>query len=258
MTPILEARNLAFAYGSRAPVIHDLSFTVNSGTLGAVIGSNGCGKSTLVKLLAGILKPTRGDIMLDGVSLIHVPRMVAARRIAYVPQAFSMVFPFTALEVVITGRSPFRKPFRFEDEHDRECALKALEVAGAAHLADRLVTTLSGGEQQLVMVARALAQEPACILLDEPSSSLDLKHRSALMRTLVRLRDTLGMAVLVVTHDLHLMDKTFDRVIALRHGGLMMDAAPVEVLTQAVLAEVYEDQGIRTLNVEGRIVMWCD
>lgn len=258
MIPILETRHLSFGYDSKNSVIRDLSFSMAPGTLGAVIGSNGSGKSTFVKLLAGILKPIAGEVVLDGISLASIPSIVAARKLAYVPQSFAMVFPFTALEVVMTGRSPFRKPFRFEDEHDRECALKALEVAGAAHLADRLVTTLSGGEQQLVMVARALAQEPTCLLLDEPSSSLDLKHRSALMKTLVHLRDTLGMAVLVVTHDLHLMDKTFDRVIALQHGKLLIDATPAEVLTQSVLAEVYEDQGIRALNVEGRIVMWCE
>jgi iron complex transport system ATP-binding protein len=257
MNPILEVRHLDFGYASHSPVIRDLSFTMNRGTLVAVIGSNGSGKSTLVRMLAGILKPNSGEILLDGVSLKHTPRASAARKIAYVPQSFGMAFPFTVLEVVMTGRTPFRKPFRFEDEHDRECALKALEVAGALHLADRLVTALSGGEQQLVMVARAIAQEPTCLLLDEPSSSLDLRHRSVLMKTLVRLRDTFGMAVLVVTHDLHLI-QDFDRVMALRGGKLLADSTPAGVLAQSILAEVYEDKGIRTLNVEGRIIMWCD
>jgi len=257
MTPILEARNLTFAYGSRTPVIRDLSFIMNPATLGAIIGSNGSGKSTLIRMLAGILKPGSGEVILDGILLKHASRASVARKISYVPQSFRMAFPFTVLEVVITGRTPFRKPFRFENEHDRECALKALEVAGALHLAGRLVTNLSGGEQQLVMLARAIAQEPSCLLLDEPSSSLDLRHRSVLMKTLVRLRDTFGMAVLVVTHDLHLI-QNFDRVMALRGGKLLIDSPPTSVLTQSILAEVYEDQGIRTLNVEGRIIMWGD
>ena len=257
-SPILEGRRVWFEFGPERPVIRDLSVTISPGTLCAVIGPNGGGKSTLVRLFAGILKPTSGDILLHGTSLQSMPRLHAARQLAYVPQSSAMVFPFTVLEVVLTGRSPYRPPFRFENDHDRNVAMDALSMVEAADLAERPVTALSGGEQQLVAVARALAQEPKCLLLDEPSASLDLRHRAALMRTLVRLRDTLGLTICVVTHDLHLIDSAFDRVMALRHGQFVADSRPSEVLTGSALAEVYADMSIRTHSFAGRTMVWCD
>jgi len=257
-TPILESCHVRFEFTPERPAVRDLSVTINTGTLCAIIGPNGSGKSTLVRLFAGILKPTSGDILIQGVNLQSIPRQKAARQLAYVPQSSVMVFPFTALEVVLTGRSPYRPPFRFENEHDRKVAMEALSMVDAAGLAERPVTALSGGEQQLVTVARALAQEPRCLLLDEPSASLDLRHRAALMRTLVRLRDTLRLTICVVTHDLHLIDREFDRVIALRGGQLVADNHPSEVLTASALAEIYEDPSIRTQRFEGRTLVWCD
>ena len=125
-------------------------------------------------------------------------------------------------------------------------------------LAARRVTELSGGERQMVAVARALAQEPQCLLLDEPSAALDLKHRAALMRTLAALRDAQGLTALVVTHDLHLIDPLFDHVFALRGGLLAAEGRPEEVLTDAVLADVYEDPHVRTRRVEGRTLIWSN
>ena len=136
--------------------------------------------------------------------------------------------------------------------------MEALSLVEASHLAERPVTALSTGEQQLVSVARALAQQPECLLLDEPSASLDRRHRIALMRTLVRLRDTLGVAICVVTHDLHLIDSAFDRVLALRNGQLIVDDRPDKVLNDSTLAAIYEDQSIRTRSFEGRTLVWCD
>jgi iron complex transport system ATP-binding protein len=169
-----------------------------------------------------------------------------------------MAFPFTVLEVVLTGRSPYTPRFRFEDENDRARAMEALATVGAAHLAARPVTELSGGERQMVAVARALAQEPQFLLLDEPSAGLDLKHRAALARTLAALRDTRGLTCLVVTHDLHLIDPLFDYVFALRRGELLAQGKPAEVLTDAVLAEVYEDEHVRTRRIEGRTLIWSN
>ena len=145
-----------------------------------------------------------------------------------------------------------------ENGKDCEIAMEALSLVEATHLAERPVTALSTGEQQLVAVARALAQKPECLLLDEPSASLDLRHRVALMRSLTRLRDTLDLAICVVTHDLHLIDSAFDRVLALNDGRLVMDDRPDKVLNDAALARVYEDQSIRTRTVEGRTLVWCE
>lgn len=258
MPPILEASHLGFEYSPALPVITDLSLSLHRGALCAFIGSNGSGKSTLIRLLAGVLKPASGDVLLHGRSLAKTPRQEAARSLAYVPQSWTMVFPFTALEVVLTGRSPHRPPFRLENGKDRAIAMEALSLVEASHLAERPVTALSTGEQQLVSVARALAQQPECLLLDEPSASLDLRHRIALMRTLVRLRDTLGLAICVVTHDLHLIDSSFDRVLALRNGQLIADDSPKHVLNDATLAEIYDDLSIRTRSIGGRTLVWCD
>jgi len=258
IAPLLEARRLSYQYEAGTPVLRDLSLAVPVGTLSAVIGANGSGKSTLIRIFAGILKPTAGEILANGTGFAALPRVEAAKLLAYVPQSTNMVFPFTALEEVQTGRSPYRRPFRFENEQDRKRALESLAVVGAPHLAERPVTALSGGEQQLVAIARALAQEPKCLLLDEPSASLDLKHRAALMRTLTRLRDTLGLTILVVTHELHLIDQTFDRIVALRAGELLADGPPAQVLTEETLAEVYGERGIRTRSLDGRTMVWCD
>jgi iron complex transport system ATP-binding protein len=257
-SPVLEARRVRFEYAPTRPIIANLSLSLIQGALSALIGPNGSGKSTLIRLLAGVLKPASGDVLLHGRSLAKTPRQEAARSLAYVPQSWTMVFPFTALEVVLTGRSPHRSPFRLENGKDRALAMEALSLVEASHLAERPVTALSTGEQQLVSVARALAQQPECLLLDEPSASLDLRHRIALMRTLVRLRDTLGLAICVVTHDLHLIDSAFDRVLALRNGQLIVDDRPDKVLNDSTLAAVYEDQSIRTRSFEGRTLVWCD
>jgi len=256
--PVLEARRVRFEYAPTRPVITDLSLSLIQGALSALIGPNGSGKSTLIRLLAGVLKPASGDVFLHGRSLMATPRREAAKRLAYVPQSWTMEFPFTALEVVLTGRSPHRPPFRLENAKDRAIAMEALCQVEASHLAERSVTALSTGEQQLVSVARALAQQPECLLLDEPSASLDLRHRIALMRTLVRLRDSLGLAICVVTHDLHLIDSSFDRVLALRNGQLIVDDRPEHVLNDATLAEIYDDPSIRTKSFEGRTLVWCD
>jgi iron complex transport system ATP-binding protein len=256
--PVLEAQQLGFAYPHAKPVIDELSISIKPRELCAFIGPNGGGKSTLIRLLAGILKPESGDVLFRGRSLSKTPRREIAKQLAYVPQSWSMAFPFTALEVVLTGRSPHRMPFRLENEDDYAIALDALSLVEASHLAERPVTALSTGEQQLVAVARALAQKPECLLLDEPSASLDLRHRVALMRSLTRLRDTLNLAICVVTHDLHLIDSAFDRVLALRNGRLIVDDRPEKVLSDATLAAVYEDQSIRTRTVEGRTLVWCE
>jgi iron complex transport system ATP-binding protein len=258
VTPILEAQSVEFAYFPGAAVVRGVSLRVNPGKLCALIGANGCGKSTLIRLFAGLLAPAKGEILFSGARLRSIPRRDAARQIAYVPQAIAMVFPFTVLEVVLTGRSPYTPRFRFEDESDRERAMEALAQVDAAHLAARRVTELSGGERQMVAVARALAQQPQCVLLDEPSAALDLKHRAALVRTLAALRDSQGLTAFVVTHDLHLIDPPFDYVFALRRGALEAEGTPTEILTDRVLARVYDDPHVRARRVEGRTLIWSN
>lgn len=258
MRYLLEARAVEFAYPTGPPVIRSVSLGVPSGKLCALIGANGCGKSTLVRMFVGLLAPGSGEVLLDGIPLGRIPRRETARLLAYVPQANNLAFPFTALEVVLTGRSPYTPRFRFEDQRDREQAIEALETVNAGHLAGRRITELSGGERQMVSVARALAQNPRCLLLDEPSAALDLKHRAALVRTLVALRDARSLTALVVTHDLQLLDPAFDYVFALRRGELATQGPPAEVLTDSVLSAIYDDPYVRTRRVDGRTLIWSN
>ena len=253
---IVEARSLVFAY-AKAPVVDDVSLTLPRGAVGALIGANGSGKSTLVRLLAGLLNPASGQVLIDGVPLASVPPRKRAKRIAYVPQSTVTVFPFTALEVVLTGRSPYSGRFSFESKDDEQIALAALDVLDAAHLAQRPITELSGGERQLVSVARALAQEPDVMLLDEPASALDLKHRTQLARALRRLSDERGIAALTITHDLMLLDSVADLVFAMKTGRMIAAGAPETVLVESVLSDVY-DARVRTERRRERTFIWSE
>jgi iron complex transport system ATP-binding protein len=256
---LIEARRVSFAYADGAPlVVREASLRVERAQLVALIGANGSGKSSLVRLLAGLLTPLSGEIFFDGAPLKKIEPRRRARRIGYVPQMTRTVFPFTALEIVLTGRSPFLARFQFEKTRDVEIAQAALAAVDAAHLAARPVTELSGGERQLVALARALAQEPDLLLLDEPSSALDLKHRAQLIRHLRRLRDARRITSLVVTHDLQLLDPAFDLVAAMRCGEIIALGRPVEVLRADVLAEIYNDAHIRARRDEGRTFVWSE
>jgi iron complex transport system ATP-binding protein len=256
---LIEARGLRFAYAPDAPeVVRGVSLVVERGRLSALVGANGSGKSTLIRLLAGLLQPAGGAVLFGGVPLAQIDARLRARRVAYVPQTISTVFPFTALEVVLTGRSPYTTRFRFESARDEEAARAALVAVDAAHLETRPVTELSGGERQLVALARALAQEPECLLLDEPSAALDLKHRAGLIRHLRRLRDEQAMTALIITHDLMLLDPVFDSVLAMRRGEVAAAGTPAEVLKEETLAEIYGDEHVRARQAFGRTFVWSE
>lgn len=256
IAPIIEARGLMFSYGA-TPVVSNVSLTLPRGQVGALIGANGSGKSTLIRLLAGLLNPVNGLVFFDDAPLTTIQPRARAKRIAYVPQSTPTIFPFTAMEVVLTGRSPYSGRFRFENKKDEDIALAALHLLDAAHLANRPVTELSGGERQLVTVARALAQEPDVMLLDEPSSALDLKHRTQLARALRRLSDERDIAALMITHDLMLLDSMADLVLAMKCGRMIASGAPGAVLVEEILSDVY-DARVRTERSRDRTFIWSE
>lgn len=256
--PILSLSGLRFAYPSQPPVLDGLGLDVPAGVFSAIIGPNGCGKTTLLKLIAGVLLPSGGEMRLSGQRLEELESRERARRIAYVPQHTVQAFPFSALEVVLTARSLYHSRFRFENRRDRDIAMEALATIDAESLADRPVTELSGGERQLVSIARALAQNARLLLLDEPAASLDLKHRARVLSTLDRLRRKQGVTALVVTHNLQMLDAYFDEIVAIKSGGIFASGSPKDVLQDSVLAEVYGDPKTRTGQLAGRTFVWSE
>ena len=210
---LIEARNLSFSY-SLLPAVIDVSLSLPRGAMGALIGANGSGKSTLIRLLAGLIEPARGEVVFDGSLLANIHRRDRARRIAYVPQSTSNVFPFTALEVVLTGRSPYSGRFRFESLHDEQI-VRALSL-DVAHLPIATLRSVRW-RASLVTVARALAQSRSNVV-GRTGERIDLKHRTQLVRALRNLRSELGITILTITHDLMLLDTTFDRIFAMKRG----------------------------------------
>lgn len=258
MTPLVEARALTYRYPRGPLAVQGISLQIAPASLTAIIGANGSGKSTLIRMIAGLLQPASGEILLDGSPLATLPPRRRAREIAYMPQVTATAFPFPVLDVVLSGRTPHVPRFQLETALDHQRALEALESTGAAHLASRRFTGLSAGERQMVVLARALAQEPRLLLLDEPSAALDLKHRAALMRTLARLRESRGLSVLMITHDLQLTGSLFDRILAMRCGEVAAQGTPAEVLRSEILSQIYGEPNVRAERFGGQTLVWIE
>jgi iron complex transport system ATP-binding protein len=236
--PLLEVRELSFAYGARR-VLEGISLMVARGELVALVGPNGAGKSTLVRLISHVLEPELGRVWVEGRDVRRLARGALARRLAVVPQAPVLPPAYTALDLVLLGRTPHLRLLQREGARDRAIASVALEATGAAHLAGRRLGELSGGERQRVVLARALAQEPALLLLDEPTAHLDLGHQVsalALVRDLVRTR---GLGVLAVFHDLSLAAQFCDRLVLLVDGRVRASGPPETILEPSVLGDAY-------------------
>lgn len=233
----LAAADLAFGYRGH-PVWEGVSLAVAAGEVLALLGPNGGGKTTLLKTLLGLLSPQAGSVMLDGRDLAMVPVRERARLVAYVPQSHHGTFAFTAFDVVLMGRTAHGGLFARPSAKDRAVAAAMLERLGIAHLSGRSVTMISGGERQLVLVARALAQEPRFIVLDEPTASLDFGNQGKVMRQIRSLAAD-GLGVLFTTHDPNQALGHADRVALLRDGGVMAVGPVAEILSQERLAALY-------------------
>ncbi|HLN62963.1 MAG TPA: heme ABC transporter ATP-binding protein [Symbiobacteriaceae bacterium] len=234
----LRVDGVTCGYGG-APVLHGLSLTVARGEFLAVVGPNGCGKSTLVKLISRVLRPAEGRVLLAGRDLSGYKQRELARHLAVVAQETGAEFDFTVEEVVALGRLPHLARFRGETEADRRAVREAMDATGTLHLKDRLVTRLSGGERQRVMVARALAQEPGLLLLDEPTAHLDIAHQVELLDLTRRLNREQGLTVVAVLHDLNLAAQYAHRLLMMKDGAVFADGAPSDVLTEEHVAAVY-------------------
>ena len=238
MSAVLAAERVAAGYGAR-DVVDDVSVGVTPGTLVGVIGPNGCGKTTLVRVLSGVLAPRQGVVRLDGRPLAEQPRRAVARRVAVVAQDAPLVLGFTVLETVLMGRAPHLPSLAFPRAHDLVVARAALARLDLADLEARPLGALSGGERQRVLLARALAQEPEVLLLDEPTTHLDLRHQVETLEVVRQLCRDGGVGALAVLHDLNLAALYCDRIVLLVDGHVAHAGRPEEVLTAGHLAAAF-------------------
>ena len=237
-SPLIECSQLSFDYGEGA-VLRDVALGLGAGELLGLVGPNGSGKSTLLSLLAGLLVPASGEVRLAGRPLGSFGRPELARSVAYVPQQVELAFPFTVLEVVLTGRHAHMGWLAWESREDMRIARQSMDAVGIAELAHRRFRELSGGERQRVMIAAALAQQPQLLVLDEPTSSLDLHYQDEVMRVVARLVRETGTAAILAIHDLNLALAWCPRLLMLDEGRVVADGPPQEVVAEQRLTEVY-------------------
>jgi len=232
----LRIDNLEFDYPG-IPVLTDVTSTIKPGMLVAVTGTNGAGKSTFIKCLNRILEP-RGTIYLDGSDLNSFSRKGIAKRMAYLSQKFSHAFPVNVFDVVLTGRFPHREWCQ-KRAVDEAKVSEVLDMLHLTPLAFREFNQLSGGQQQKVLIARAIVQEADVLLLDEPVSSLDIRHQLEVMDMAEKLAHNHGKSVVIAIHDLNLASRYADKVIMLHKGSVYCEGAPQDVLTAQVIEQVY-------------------
>ncbi len=234
----LALTQVSAAYGQRG-VLHDISFTLQRGEMLAIVGPNGAGKSTLLRVAGGSLRPSRGEIELLQRPLVAYNRRELARVLATVAQENPVAFRFTVLEIVLMGRAPHLGAFRLETRHDLAAALSAMELFDLVPLADRPIDELSGGERKRVFLARALAQQPRVMLLDEPTAFLDMRHVVEILRQFRELCARSGIAVVATMHDLNAAASYADRLLLLSGGARLALGPPDEVLTVRNLEQLY-------------------
>jgi iron complex transport system ATP-binding protein len=236
----LRLEHINYHAGERR-ILQDISLQVTSGELVAIVGRNGAGKSTLLHVIAGLLPVSQGDVRLDGQPLSHFRRKALARQMALLPQQARIDFGFQVNDIVRMGRYPHRGRFRSASPHDEAVVHQAMAVTSTVFLSQRLITEVSGGERQLILLAQALAQEPQFLLLDEPTANLDIAHQCHVMQLLQRLaRD--GMGVVAVMHDLSMAVRCFPRLILLDNGAVVADGPPTAVLSVETINHVFQVQ----------------
>lgn len=240
----LSVEQVSYAYSanpSQAPLftLEANSFQARPGEIVAILGPNASGKSTLLKIIAGALEPLSGRVLLDGFVTHTLAPRARAQRIAMVQQESPLLFPSRAWEFVLQGRHPYGRSLRFENENDLLIARNALAQVGADHLSDRWMSEISGGEKQRVILARALAQQPLLLLLDEPTLHLDIGAQVDLLATLRRLAAENRYTIAVVTHELNLAAEYADQVVLLQKGKSLRVGSPAAVYQRDLLEQVF-------------------
>lgn len=238
MMPLLSAEKISFAYGG-APTLTDINFALECGALRALLGPNGSGKTTLLKILTGILPPAHGAVKYQGADLKTLTRREIAKRIALVPQELNLQFGFTVRQMVMLGRTPHVSALGGPSQHDRAVVERVMDMTEIREMQARVITELSGGEQQRVVIAMALAQEPQVLLLDEPTVHLDINHQIEILDLVRKLNRERGLTVLATMHDLNLAALYFDDLVLLERGKIVAQGTPPEVLNAERIREVF-------------------
>jgi iron complex transport system ATP-binding protein len=240
---LLELERVSFAYPARvsrrAFALSEVSLRLAAGEMVGVIGPNSSGKTTLIRLLTRVLEPATGEIRLEGVPVGRLARTDLARRVGVVPQSAPAECPFNVGELVLMGRYPHGPGRYFESRQDHAAACTAMEATGVLELADLPLDHLSGGERQRAFIARALAQEPRLLVLDEPTAHLDLRYQVEVASLLRRLNRERGLAILLVSHDVNLAGEVCDRLMLLAEGRAVATGPPEAVLEESLLSSVF-------------------
>ena len=231
-------------YYASTKILKDVSFSVKTGTFLGILGPNGSGKTTLLKSISRVLKPNKGAILLDDSDIYHMKTSDVAKNMAVVPQDSSISFSFNTLDIVLMGRTPHLSRLQRESAEDLAIAKQAMEYTGTLHLADRLITELSGGERQRVIIARALTQQPKILLLDEPTSHLDISNQIEIMDILKQLCVEKKLLIVGVFHDFNLAARYCDSIILLKHGKIVAAGKASETLTCENIKIVFEVDAI--------------
>ena len=233
----IEVQNLSFSYGDR-PVLHDISFRVEKGEFLSILGPNGVGKSTLFRCVLGLLSGYTGQVLVDGADSRSFTVREAAKHIAYIPQSSHPIFNYSVFDIVLMGRTSGLSTFRSPKKQDAELCRWALEKVGIPHLSDRCFHRLSGGEQQLVLIARALVQKAPILMLDEPTASLDFGNQLLVLEQCRNLARE-GYTVIQTTHNPEQSYQYSDRILTLQHGRVLAEGTPKEVLTEKTIRALY-------------------
>jgi iron complex transport system ATP-binding protein len=238
---ILEVNNLSAGYGDGF-VVKDITFSLDKGEFISILGRNGSGKSTLIKALQRLLKNTSGEIMVDNKDIFGLNRRQIANKIAFVPQIFSYTFEFSAMEIVLMGRYVHQGRFSSLSPSDSHIIEEVMELTQISHLRDKKIAHLSGGERQRVFIARALAQDTPLLLLDEPSSHLDISYQVEIYKILKSLQKEKGKTILCAEHNINLAIPYSHKIIFLKGGKIQAQGPPAKLITKANIREVFKAQ----------------
>ncbi|RBW44976.1 Fe(3+)-dicitrate ABC transporter ATP-binding protein [Loktanella sp. D2R18] len=236
--PRLQAQELSLSYAGK-PVSSDVSLDIKDGKFSVIIGPNGCGKSTLLRGLCNLLPPSTGQVLLDGHNIARLPPRKLAKEVGLLPQSAQAPPGITVVDLVARGRYPHQGPFRQQSVEDERIVAMSMDAAGVSDLAHHEVETLSGGQRQRVWIALVLAQETPILLLDEPTTYLDIAHQLDLLSLLRKLNREGGRTIVAVLHDLNQACRYADHLVVMKDGEIITEGSPAALMTSALLQQVF-------------------